>query len=124
MPSQANLVPARKVLKLNDGKYTAYPDLVFGRSSPPKKATDEVIGKRVKEDATLAEGDIRRLRIERLNKLYEIVELDKNFLERGSWNDEFLYQHLANLENISKATVSLPRSEDHIAWLRVVRRTA
>ncbi len=41
---QANLVPVRKVLKLKDGKYTAFPDLVFERSSPPKKATDEVIG--------------------------------------------------------------------------------
>ncbi len=118
----SNNTTARKVRKLKEGPFTAFPELVQEIFKTNKWPTSEVIGKRTTEDATLPESDIRRLRIEYLVKLSEMIREDHEKPKSGFdgvMDRVFVNKYEGNLARLSKAAVdAFPQSEQHLPWLR------
>jgi hypothetical protein len=103
------------VRKVHKRPITAYPEIV---RTPYAWTADDKIGKLVTTDTGLAEGDIRRLAVEQVNRLYAVLQDDrektKQFLD-----PVFLNRFLADVERLSAAAVrAFPDPDRHLPWIR------
>jgi hypothetical protein len=111
--------PVRKVQKPPAMALTAYPEFAWSSDKPYVWPTEEKIGKLVRADTSLPEGDIRRGNIEQLNLVYSSLETDRKKIDRYVYDNIITYRYLSNVERVSSAAVrAFPDSDRHLPWIR------
>jgi hypothetical protein len=112
--------PGRKIRRLKDDRLTAFPELVYEFSEMGTPASD-AIGFLVTEDASVPEGDTRRLRLERIRRLYKALQLDLIRIKQDvvAWDGSFVNEFYNNIDKLSKEVLlAFPNSKECIPWLR------